>query len=555
MATPAVEVFANDALITNLVKLRDTFPGAVVYDEYGIEADYEALLDDVMHLRQVLRTKLSPDSLDSRGLLRPGSKHIATMTVSVYYFIVSFIAIASLGGASVPLSPTGSLNDTAFSVSKVYACCILFDPWTVEQFLLVKDHFETTPDKRINTIQMERAERSSISPHIEVDESLTISESDTCLIMFSSGTTGKPKGIALPRKAFFINLKMNPTAVFMTYRPVHWMGSAASPLANVMRGVRVRALKRGADPGRIWDVLKEGTITMTSLTPVRLKAMKDFYHSTISHLPSEEHDKYISGASKLQSVFSSGSVLNPSTVQFWKNLTNMPISSVFGMTELGCGKFGTSPGSPFVEQCIGEPIPGLLVKLSDGDTGQLLVKYPGMFTHYIGDEEATKAAFDEEGYFKTGDVVRRDGKQYIFLGRGSSDLSVLEMEQRLLNLPYVTEAHVLPIMDYEARELVAALIRLEPGHDGINLEKIRADLSPTTESYKLPRVLRILQEGEITPVTGSEKSGKAQIREKYFKVAGYRPSDYAVPGVEFYGNETGHYFAQGSKTGEPSRTA
>ncbi|KAJ5946138.1 acetyl-CoA synthetase-like protein [Penicillium verhagenii] len=534
MATPAVEAFANDALITNLVKLRDTFPGAVFYDEYGIEADYEALLNDVMHLRQVLRAKLSPDSLDDRGLLRPGSKNIATMTLSVYYFVVSFFAIVSLGGASVPL---------------------------FEQILLIKDHFETTPDKRINTIQMELADKSSISPHLKVDDSLNISENDTCLIMFSSGTTGKPKGIALPRKAFFIDLQMNPTALFMTYRPVHWMGSAGSPLANVMRGIRVRALKRGADPGRIWDVLKEGTINITSLTPVRLKAMKDFYYSTICHLPSEEHDKYISGASKLRYVVSSGSVLNPSTVQFWKDLTNMPITSVFGMTELGCGIFETAPGSPFVEQCIGEPMPGLMVKLSDGDTGQLLVKYPGMFTHYIGDEEATKAAFDEEGYFKTGDMVRRDGKQYIFLGRGSSDfirfsaftVSVLEVEQRLLNLPYVTEAHVLPIMDYEARELVAAVIRIKPGHDGINLEKIRSDLSPTTESYKLPRILRILQEEEIVPMTGSEKSGKAQIRERYFKVAGYRPSDYAVPGVEFYGNETGHYFAQGSKTGESSK--
>lgn len=100
---------------------------------------------------------------------------------------------------------------------------------------------------------------------------------------------------------------------------------------------------------------------------------------------------------------------------------------------------------------------------------------------------------------------------------------MLEVETRLLKLPYISEAYVLPIMDYEARQLVAAVIRLkdEVSNDvrsEVNLRKIRDDLALTTESYKLPRALRVLQEGEKIPMTPSEKVRKNEIREKYFKL-------------------------------------
>ncbi|KAJ6150580.1 hypothetical protein N7471_001779 [Penicillium samsonianum] len=80
------------------------------------------------------------------------------MTVSIYYFLVSFIAIASLGGASVPLSPTASLEKTAYSLSKANACCILFDPWTADESIVIKSHVQNISGQRLHTIQTQRAE-------------------------------------------------------------------------------------------------------------------------------------------------------------------------------------------------------------------------------------------------------------------------------------------------------------------------------------------------------------------------------------------------------------
>lgn len=125
---------------------------------------------------------------------------------------------------------------------------------------------------------------------------------------------------------------------------------------------------------------------------------------------------------------------------------------------------------------------------------------------------------------------------------------MIELEKHLIDLSYIAEAYVLPVMDFEARELVAAVVRLEnkvtrdESHPEVNLYKIREDLSSIVEPYKLPRLLRVLQEGETIPLTSSDKARKNEIRKKYFKLSGYRPRDYAVSGVEFFGNETGPQF-------------
>lgn len=119
-----------------------------------------------------------------------------------------------------------------------------------------------------------------------------------------------------------------------------------------------------------------------------------------------------------------------------------------------------------------------------------------------------------------------------------------------MDLPYVSEAYVLPVMDYEVRTLAATVIRLcsphvargsglgdkNPDHLEINLRKIRDDLSSTLELWKLPTLCYILQDGETVPVSGSGKVLKPLMREQFFQVSGYRPADYAVPGVEFWGD-------------------
>ena len=98
-----MEAFPNDATFTALFNLRDTVPGVIISDQYGFQASYNELLDDIVKLRQVLREQLPAGSFDNRGLLHPESRHIMSITTSIYHFVVGFFTVLSLGGVCAPV--------------------------------------------------------------------------------------------------------------------------------------------------------------------------------------------------------------------------------------------------------------------------------------------------------------------------------------------------------------------------------------------------------------------------------------------------------------------
>lgn len=108
-----------------------------------------------------------------------------------------------------------------------------------------------------------------------------------------------------------------------------------------------------------------------------------------------------------------------------------------------------------------------------------------------------------------------------------------------MDLSYVTEAHVLPVKDHGAGGLVAALVRLQKQEgESTTLKQIRDDLSATNlPSYKLPTLLRVLQNEEQVPVTSSDKVLKKECLRKFFRISEYIPDPYAVEGVEYWGNQ------------------
>jgi len=100
---PAQQKFPNDPIFTRLRQLSMEIPGVLFHDEYGIDASYSDLVSDVIHLRHVLQEQLPKTSFNEQGCLQNDAVSIGFLAFSGYYFIVSFLAIAALGGICVPL--------------------------------------------------------------------------------------------------------------------------------------------------------------------------------------------------------------------------------------------------------------------------------------------------------------------------------------------------------------------------------------------------------------------------------------------------------------------
>ncbi|PNS20451.1 hypothetical protein CAC42_5901 [Sphaceloma murrayae] len=137
----------------------------------------------------------------------------------------------------------------------------------------------------------------------------------------------------------------------------------------------------------------------------------------------------------------------------------------------------------------------------------------------------TKSAHDDQGYYQTGDIGRREGKYFWIMGRASVDIiksggykiSALDVEREILSLPYIQEVMVVGVEDEEFGQRVAAAV-VPRGVKQISLEDLRRDLKAQLAGYKMPTILRLL-DGEL-PKSGTGKVVKKTLGPKLF------PKDY-----------------------------
>lgn len=158
---------------------------------------------------------------------------------------------------------------------------------------------------------------------------------------------------------------------------------------------------------------------------------------------------------------------------------------------------------------------------------------------YLFDEKATADAHDADGYFKTGDIARREGKYYFILGRASIDIiksggykiSALDIEREIMGLDYVSEVMVVGVEDDEYGQRVAATISLKKDQKttrkSLLLTELREDLRAKMAGYKMPTILRVVQ-GEL-PKSGTGKVQKKILGPQFF------PSNYReLPEVQVW---------------------
>ncbi|KAL4876010.1 hypothetical protein BJY04DRAFT_223495 [Aspergillus karnatakaensis] len=532
-----VSGFPDDPIFAQLLQVARDVNHVIVHDPGNkVDADYAQLLTDILRMQTELRAALHQPMFSDDGILLEQTPYIFILADGKYEFIVAAFAILSIGGAVVPLSPTTSPEETTSLLHRTHSTTILTSKTHLSHSTAIQSPALTS--LTILPIPINTTAKLAISsPLLTLNPTPTIPATRPALLLFTSGTSGPPKGVVHTRALFHeIHLASGPNHVFLHHRPPNWITGALPLFRHPLAGARMEITP--SDPETIWMRLRAGTedgvqaVSMLIGPPRFWGSLMKYYRDVIANLPEIERIGYIDGVQKVKIARVGGTMPHALLVRFWRREIGIPLLVSYGATELGGRGLRTSLETGLeIERCIGRPQPGVKVRLSEGDHGEMEIWNPVLFSHYLGDEKATKAAFTKDGYYRTGDLAHREGDEYIFDGRAGEfikflghKISIVELEMRLLEQPFISDACVLPVTDAGSNERVAAVIRLQENITQASesvLEVLRQRLTDTglVPGYMLPTALRVLRQGEEIPRTASMKVLRRQAAEKFFSLS------------------------------------
>jgi malonyl-CoA/methylmalonyl-CoA synthetase len=424
-------------------------------------------------------------------------------------FVACFFGVLRAGGAVVVLSPLHPPPETRYFCEDAGVSTIVASADQVQRVEFL------APDRRVrlagDLVSHERAPLPSM-PGGEAP----------ALQLYTSGTTGKPKGAVITHANLATQQALLKDAwawgdddVLLHVLPLHHMhGLAIAMLSAVGAGACTRFL--GAFEARAsWSAMADATVFMAVPT-IHAKLFAAFDAADAA-----TRKTWARHGSALRLV-TSGSAALPVTVgDRWRALSGAYPLERFGMTEIGVGTTNPLEAARRRPGTVGPALPTVETRVVDDE---LWIAGPSVFAGYHGKPEATRESFvTEDGarWFKTGDTVAHDADGYVrILGRTSVDilksggykLSALEIEEALRDHAAVAEVAVIGLPDETWGERVVACVVPREGRDAECTEDaLRGFAKERLAPYKVPRQVVLMRE---LPRNAIGKVVKPELRRK-----------------------------------------
>ena len=351
-----------------------------------------------------------------------------------------------------------------------------------------------------------------------------IDSKDNCYLLYTSGSMSNPKGVLLQHYALIENMWQIGERQRVTKRDRLWLAvslfwglACENALFNLYTHGGCVVLQEHFEPGEALAIIEQERCTMFYGTPNMGQAM------------AEHPDR---PRRNLSSLRGGATIGTPEQMMRVVNLGAKEICNIYGLTET-YGNCNVTDAYDSLDKrltTVGQPLVGVTQRIVDPETGRVLptgeigeVRVKGYVTvGYLKEPGLTQAAFDEEGFFKTGDLGFVDGEGHLsFRGRikemvktGGINVAPIEVEEVLMQHPGVHLAFCTGVSDAVRDEVLAAVIVAKPGvqlTDAMLTEHCKAQLA----SYKLPRLYRFASEKEL-PLTTTGKLQKNKLAAVFF---------------------------------------
>jgi len=471
-----------------------------IEDELGSHS-YSQLYTQAQHLAEKIKSNL-----------REPGQSVAFMSENNKNYLVAQWAVWMSGGVAVPLCSSHPTSSIRYYLEDSKADLTLVTETLAPKLQTLQSQFQimeySTSNHQDSEINEDFGERR-------------IDGENGAMILYTSGTTGPPKGVVLTHN----NIKSQTECLLSAWEyshtdrllhvlPLHHThGIVNCLLCPLATGATVRMLP-AFSAEKVWSAIINKEVNLFMAVPT-------IYAKLIEHFNKAQLDQdMVREACKHIRLMVSGSAALPTPILHrWKEITGHTLLERYGMTEIGMALTNPLRGVR-TPGAVGQPFPGVQARiiragtneiLAEGDStqlstnqseeGDLQIRGPNVFKEYLNKPEATAKEFDGD-WFKTGDTSKIEDGVFRILGRSSVDIiksggykiSALDIERILLTHPLIQDICVVGVSDPVWGQKIAGVAVLNTQESSLTLQELRSWCEDKMPKYWLPSDLRILNE-------------------------------------------------------------